>query len=121
RGCESHTREPDLHRRHPRHKESGALGLGDDEFLAGEDRLEGSLQPTVSVLQCLDAPRDDIVLLEHLLHRVGLLAGKLSVDIGHEQFVAELGHDDPLPPCGKSAAMLALPWDWAVALSRSAK
>ena len=48
------------------------------------------------ILQRLDATRDDVVLLQHPLHRAALLAGKLSVDIGHEQFVAELGHESSL-------------------------
>ncbi len=45
------------------------------------------------VLQRVDAPGDDIVLLEHLLDRARLFARELPVDIGYQQFVAEFGHD----------------------------
>jgi hypothetical protein len=62
-------------------------------LFAGEDRLEGRLETAMRVLQRLDAPGDDVVLLAHLVHRERLFARELSVDIGHQQLVAEFGHD----------------------------
>src|SRR6476620_6140047 len=52
------------------------------------------------VLQRLDAAGNHIVMLEHLVDGARLLAHELAVDIGHEQFVTELGHGGipvPLP------------------------
>ena len=65
-------------------------GIG---LLASEDRFEGSLQTAMRIPQRDDALGDDVVLLEHLVHRERLFARKLSVHISHQQLVAELGHD----------------------------
>jgi len=88
--------QPALGKRVPRDEQARSLryrprrGIG---LFSGEDRLEGRLEPAMGVLQRIDAPGDDIVLLEHLLNRARLFACELPVDIGHEQFVAEFGHD----------------------------
>ena len=93
--------KPDCHRHAPSHVEPSRQRLrrSDLQLLAGEDRLEGRLEPAVRILQRDDTAGDDIVLLEHLLHRARLPARELSVDIGHQQPVAELGHDNSLAVC----------------------
>ncbi len=88
--------EADFAERRPGDEETGRMrrGLGRGiRLFAGEDRLEGRFEPAMRVFQRVDAPGDDIVLLEHLLDRLRLLARELSVDIGHQQFVAEFGHE----------------------------
>jgi hypothetical protein len=45
------------------------------------------------ILECIDPPGNHVVLLEHPLDGAGLLALELAIDIGHQQFVAELGHE----------------------------
>ena len=64
----------------------------------------------MSILQCVDAPGDDVVLLEHLLHCLGLLARKLSVDIGDQQFVAEFGHDGLSPLAERARSIAGASW-----------
>ncbi len=98
RGGDARGREPAFGERVPRDEQARTLraglrhGVG---LFAGEDRLEGRFEPAMRVLQRVDAAGDDIVLLEHLLHRACLFARELPVDIGYEQFVAEFGHDGP--------------------------
>jgi hypothetical protein len=52
------------------------------------------------VLQRVDPRRKNIVLIENPLHRTRLFAGKLSIDIGDEEFVAEFSPGQPLSPAG---------------------
>ena len=60
--------------------------------LSGKDRLEGRLEPAMCRLQRIDAASKHVILPEHFLDGTRLRTGELSVNIGHEQFVAELGH-----------------------------
>ena len=46
----------------------------------------------MGLFERIDAAGDHVVLLKHLVDGAGLLAYELSVDIGYEQFVTELGH-----------------------------
>jgi hypothetical protein len=60
-------------------------------LLAREDGFEGRFKPAMRVFQRRDALGDDVVLLQHLLDSLRLLARELPIDIGHQQFVAEFG------------------------------
>ena len=62
-------------------------------LFAGEDGFESGFEPAMRVLQSSDALGDDVVLLEHLLDGLRLLARELPIDIGDQQFVAEFGHE----------------------------
>ena len=47
----------------------------------------------MGLFQRIEAARDDLVLLQHLVDGARLRAGELPIDISHQQFVTELGHD----------------------------
>ena len=79
----------------PRLRLIGGRQRGRDQHLdhlAGKDRFEGGFEPAMGFFQRVEAAGDHLVLLEHLVDGAGLLARELAVDIGHQQFVTELGH-----------------------------
>jgi hypothetical protein len=57
----------------------------------------------MALLQRFCASGGYIVLLEHLFDGAVLLARKLSINIGYEEFIAEFGHRSPLLGSGSTS------------------